>query len=216
MRFLKMVEDVFATKKTVRLLYLMGGWFFGKARTIREWAKSAEMSPSETAAIIRRLKEYGVVNVEKIGNAHLVSLNQKSYIVKNMLMPVITANQEAYYELLAFIAEQYKHESIISTVKCGGTPGDNNWDGTTKIMVVATNAKDCQRALRTANHEVRQVFNVEVEIVVLTPENLRRENLPFKGSNYKLLAGKDPLELMHELERQNRSIPARKRAKRSS
>ena len=105
--------EILGSKASLRILKTLLR-YRGKIFTMRELARTAGFSHPETSRVLRGLERRGVVKLQPVGRAQLVSLNEESYILKSVVEPLFEAEKETLSSLISTIRPFFRDTRISS------------------------------------------------------------------------------------------------------
>ncbi len=100
MKLHKYLEQLLGNKGSISVLRTLVG-HKGRIFTIRQLAEDADISHTEAAATIGDLEKFGIVQVQPVGKAHLISLNKKSYLLNKIIEPIFKVEQNTLQEVIS-------------------------------------------------------------------------------------------------------------------
>jgi predicted nucleotidyltransferase len=167
----------------------------GKIFTVRKLAADAHVSSSEAAVLVQELEKYGVVRVQPVGRAYLITLNEQNYILNKILKQIIKAEQDTLNELIAILHRYFNSEKIISAVLFGSVAQNREReDSDIDILIISNNFEAATAIISKAQDAVSSVFNSRLSPLIMNKtELLAKKKSPLVRSvmaNHKLIAGK--------------------------
>lgn len=88
-----LLEKMFARKGIITLSRELAS-DSGQNLSVRQLALHTGMSPSEASIVARKMKEFGIIRLDPVGKAFIVSLNKESCIWQRILKPILQAEAE--------------------------------------------------------------------------------------------------------------------------
>jgi predicted nucleotidyltransferase len=173
----------------------------GRIFTVRKLSDAAGTSASEAAVAVHNLERHGIVKVQPVGRAFLVSLNHQSYIVNTILKPIISAEQQTVAELASTLRDHLKDRSIISASLFGSIPrGEARDDSDIDLFVISDNFEAANAAISNASSAVASIFNGRLSPLIMSRKELsgksRSRLVASILENYTHIAGRDLKELV--------------------
>lgn len=114
--------EVLGSKASIRVLKTLVR-YRGKVFTIRDLARTADLSHPEVSSVVRILEKRGVVKLQPVGRAQQVVLNEESYVLNSIVQPAITAEEGTLAALLATIKPSLDDKTIESAAVFGSAVG---------------------------------------------------------------------------------------------
>ena len=173
----------------------------GRIFTVRKLADAAGTSVSEAAVAVHNLQRNGIVKIQPVGRAYLVSLNHQSYVVNRILKPIVTAEQQTVAELVSILRNSLKDSSIISASLFGSIPrGESRDDSDIDVFVISDDFEAANAAISNAQQTVSNIFNGRLSPLIMSRKELsgklRSRLLASILENYTHIAGKNLKELV--------------------
>jgi predicted nucleotidyltransferase len=167
----------------------------GKIFTVRKLAADAHVSSSEAAVLVQALEKYGVVRIQPVGRAYLITLNEQNYILNKILKQIIRAEQDTLNELIAILYRYFNNEKIISAVLFGSVAQNREReDSDIDILIISNNFEAATAIMSKAQDTISSVFNSRLSPLIMNKtELLAKKKSPLVRSvmaNHKLIAGK--------------------------
>lgn len=151
----------------------------------RQIAKEINVSPATCHKFLRELYAERILLLRSVGMTHLYCLNQKNYIVKNILSGLFQKEREIPDELSKIIKRAVdKHKKrIISVVLFGSAAKKTSKPlSDIDIMLVLKSANDKReiaQSIDDLNGKVIELFNSRIEPYILTQAELKtKKSLP--------------------------------------
>ncbi len=194
MRYHDYVESLLGSRVMLRLVKALIS-HPGKIFTVRKLAADAHVSSSEAAVLVQELEEYGIVRVQPVGRAYLITLNEQNYILNKILKQIIKAEQDTLNELIAILHRYFDNEKIISAVLFGSVAQNREReDSDIDILIISNNFEAATAIVSKAQDTISSVFNSRLSPLIMNKtELLAKKKSPLVRSvmaNHKIIAGK--------------------------
>jgi len=195
MKFHKYLEQVLGSKTAISIIRTMVK-YRGKIFTVRSLAKEAKVSHNETALIIDDLEREGIVRIQPVGRAYQLCLNEKNYILKNILEPILNAEKNTFEELLQTLKKYLDTKKIISAALFGSiTKREEKNESDIDLLLISNNFEYANSAASNAAEEVLEVFYGKISPIIFSEkEFLSKKNNNLIRSiiaNHTMICGKD-------------------------
>ncbi len=165
--------EVLGNKVTLVLLRTMVK-YEGKIFTVRGLAKQAQVSPNETALIIHELENFGIVKIQPIGRAYQLELNKKSYILNEIIKPMIVAEKNTFDELVDLLKKYLDTRKIISAVIFGSVvKRQEKLDSDIDLLVVSNDHDHAIAQISKASEQVFSIFHGNLSPIVFTEKEFK-------------------------------------------
>ncbi len=118
MLFHRYLEETIGNKPAISMLRAMirqKGMIF----TVRRLAEEAMISTNECALTTQHLERLGIVNIQPIGKAYHLTLNEKSYILNQIMRPIFDVEEYTVPRLIQTLKKYLTNKKIISAVLFG-------------------------------------------------------------------------------------------------
>jgi predicted nucleotidyltransferase len=175
--------------------------YAGKIFTVRKLAEAAGVSSSETALAVQTLEKYGIIRIQPVGRSYLISLNDNSYVLTNVLRPTIKAEERTLDELISILKRNLDDKNIISAALFGSVAmKSERKDSDIDLLVISNDFETATMLISKAREDISIVFNSrlsplimeERELIIKKNGRLARSIL----SGYIKVAGKDLVEII--------------------
>ena len=199
MKFHAYLEGVLGTKAGISTMRQLVK-YRGKVYTIRTLAKDAGISSVEASRTVAQLERYGIVVIQPVGRSHQVQLNDKSYLLRKIITPVFTAEDDTLAELRRVLARHLSAKKILSAVIFGSVArGEEGDDSDIDLMVISDDFDYATGAVANAREEVEKTFHTGLSPMVFTKKKLiRKKNEDLVRSilaDHVLVAGKELVQI---------------------
>ena len=194
--------EVLGSKASLRVLKTLLR-YSGKIFTIRELARNAGISHPETSKVVRELEKRGVVNLQPVGRAHLVTLNEKSYILKSVVAPVFRAEKSTVSSLISTIKPYFKDKRISSVAIFGSVARGLEKDTSDiDLLVIADDKEFANERISRASLAAVSKFGFALSPLIMSRTRFIRErNKDLEKSileSYTTVCGKDLREVVKD------------------
>lgn len=194
------LESLIGSKASISLIRALVN-YKDKVFTIRKLAEAAGISPGEAALTVQQLEKYGAVTLQPVGRSYLVSLNDKSYVVRKILKPIIEKENETLDDLVSTLKRNLSGKEIVSAVLFGSVPrGDEREDSDTDVLIVSNDFDAASLAVSKAQEEVSSIFHSRLSPLILSENELRTKKADHLVRSilqkYVTIAGKDLREMI--------------------
>lgn len=167
------LDELLDSKVAVRLVRALIT-YHGRIFTIRKLAEVAGTSASEAAVAVKDLERHGVVVIQPVGRAHLVSLNHLNYVVSTILKPMIAAEEKTLAELVSILRKHLKNKAIVSVSLFGSVPSGNaRVDSDVDLLVISDDLESAAVAVSNAQSGVASIFNARLSPLIMGTKELR-------------------------------------------
>ncbi|MHB1868157.1 MAG: nucleotidyltransferase domain-containing protein [Nitrososphaerales archaeon] len=194
--------EVLGSKASLRVLKTLLR-YRGKIFTIRELARTAGISHPETSKVVRELEKRGIVNLQPVGRAHQVSLNEKSYILKSVVEPVFRAEKSTVSSLISTIKPYFKDKRISSVAIFGSVARGLEKDTSDiDLLVIADDREFANERISRASLAAVSKFGFALSPLIMNRTRFIRErNKDLEKSileSYTTVCGKDLREVVKD------------------
>ena len=173
MRMHAYLETVIGSKTAIRLMRTILK-YRGKVFTIRGIAEEARISPSEASIVVRHLEEAGVVSLQPVGNAYLITPNEESYVLRKIIAPIIHAEGETIEELVRLLRTSLEGDKKIMSAYIFGSVAkkEERDDSDIDLLVISSDFETAVDAISRAQQKVAAVFNKKLSPLVFSENEL--------------------------------------------
>jgi len=192
--------EILGSKANVRVLKTLVH-YKGKIFTIRELAKTANLSHPEVSKVVKDLERRGVLRVQPVGRAHQVSLNDKSYILRSIIEPLFKAESGTVTSLLSTLKPFFKNKGISSVAIFGSVArGLEGKDSDIDLLIIAEDKELANECAARASAVTVSKFGFALSPLIMNERHfVRRYRDELEKSileSYTLVCGKDPKEII--------------------
>lgn len=147
----------------------------------RAIARAIGMSASSTYETLQSLKEEGLINIRRKGNAIFYKIRTENYIVKELLKPLFEKEKSLFTEIISLIkGSLLEHKDKIASIALFGSVARK--EETTKsdidlAIIIETNSarKVIDNAIDKLSTEMAKKFGTALSSYVLTREEIRKK-----------------------------------------
>lgn len=203
MKIYNVLDRIVGHKVKARILRVIcdknTGW------TGRQLARELDISPTTSSKFLKELVEEGIVFSKGVGRSYLYHLNDRSYVVRNILMPFFDREKRIINNIVALVKKAvFKNGAKIEAIAMFGSlvKETNTIKSDVDMLVIIGDLKDRPRveaSIDALSKTIAMDFNTAVSPHVLSINQFKKqyeEKSPLLTEifkSYKLLYGK-PLE----------------------
>jgi predicted nucleotidyltransferase len=195
MLFHRYLEETIGNKSALSMLRAMirrRGMIF----TVRRLAEEAKISINECALTTQHLERVGIINIQPIGKAYHLTLNEKSYILNQIIRPTFVAEKNTMRQLIQTLKKYLTAKKIISAVLFGSvTKGEEQIDSDIDLLIISNDFDGTLDVISKASSKVFEVFHGKISHIVFSEKQFKtkRNSDLMKSilSNYILICGKE-------------------------
>lgn len=188
------LEQVLGNKTVITLLRTMIT-YRGKIFTVRGLADEANVSTNETALIVHDLEKMGIIKIQPIGRAYHLELNEKSYLLSEIIEPAINAEKNTMNELIQVLRKYFDTKKIITAAIFGSVASaKEKIDSDIDLFIISNNHDHAITLVSEASKQVSIRFNGMLSQIIFTEKEFKAKQ---KGSlvqsiidNHILICGK--------------------------
>lgn len=188
------LEQVLGNKTVITLLRTMIT-YRGKIFTVRGLADEANVSTNETALIVHDLEKMGIIKIQPIGRAYHLELNEKSYLLSEIIEPAINAEKNTMNELIQVLRKYFDTKKIITAAIFGSVANaKEKIDSDIDLFIISNDHDHAITLVSEASKQVSIRFNGMLSQIIFTEKEFKAKQ---KGSlvqsiidNHILICGK--------------------------
>ena len=188
------LEQVLGNKTVITLLRTMIT-YRGKIFTVRGLADEANVSTNETALIVHDLEKMGIIKIQPIGRAYHLELNEKSYLLSEIIEPAINAEKNTMNELIQVLRKYFDTKKIITAAIFGSVASaKEKIDSDIDFFIISNDHDHAITLVSEASKHVSVRFNGMLSQIIFTEKEFKAKQ---KGSlvqsiidNHILICGK--------------------------
>lgn len=188
------LEQVLGNKTVITLLRTMIT-YRGKIFTVRGLADEANVSTNETALVVHDLEKMGIIKIQPIGRAYHLELNEKSYLLSEIIEPAINAEKNTMNELIQVLRKYFDTKKIITAAIFGSVASaEEKIDSDIDLFIISNDHDHAITLVSEASKQVSIRFNGMLSQIIFTEKEFKAKQ---KGSlvqsiidNHILICGK--------------------------
>jgi len=188
------LEQVLGNKTVITLLRTMIT-YRGKIFTVRGLADEANVSTNETALVVHDLEKMGIIKIQPIGRAYHLELNEKSYLLSEIIEPAINAEKNTMNELIQVLRKYLDTKKIITAAIFGSVASvEEKIDSDIDLFIISNDHDHAITLVSEASKQVSIRFNGILSQIIFTEKEFKAKQ---KGSlvqsiidNHILICGK--------------------------
>ncbi len=167
MQFHYYLEQVLGSKSSIRLLRILV-MYKHKAFTLRSLAEQASVSPQEASDTLRELAMLNVVSLQPIGRAFSIKLNEKSYLLKRIIEPVVKAEEETLKQLIQSLKKHLSGKVVSAGIFGSVARREEKMTSDIDLFLVAINKERAMGVVAEAMEEIGAVFGSRLNPIIMT------------------------------------------------
>lgn len=173
MRLHNYLEQVIGNKIAISVLRALVR-YKGKIYTVRGLAEDARASHPEVSKTLNELEKFGIVQIQPVGRAYQVSLNEKSYVLSKIIKPILKAEEKTLDEVISILKSHLSTKKIISAVIFGSVAKRAERDDSDiDVLVISNDFDHSISAISDAAREISQRFQSKVSHIIFSESQLR-------------------------------------------
>lgn len=173
MRLHNYLEQVIGNKIAISVLRALVR-YKGKIYTVRGLAEDAGASHPEVSKTLNELEKFGIVQIQPVGRAYQVSLNEKSYVLSKIIKPILKAEEKTLDEVISILKSHLSTKKITSAVLFGSVAKRVERDNSDiDVLVVSNDFDHSISAISDAAREISQRFQSKVSHIVFSESQLK-------------------------------------------
>ncbi len=173
------LDDLLGKKIKIKILRLL--FNDKKEYTGREIARGLNIAPSYIHKALKEMVKERLINIEKKGTAHIYSIKDESYIIKEFFSPLFKQEKVMYNDIISFIKKRlllYKAGlitiAVFGSVARKEETGGSDFD----IFIITGNSKekrDIDKAMDDITIEIGNIFETDVSSYILTQPEIKKK-----------------------------------------
>lgn len=176
MKFYKFLDTIVGQETRLKALRFLA--IRKENATIADIARGIRVAPPNVSKALRVLESEGAINGRRVGKSIEYSLNKGSYLVEKLLVPLLTAEKDAKYELGREIVKNIKFP-FISVILFGSVArNDSHPKSDIDLLIVIDDKFDFSKAEDEAldlNEPISRYFgNMASPIIIKRSELIRK------------------------------------------
>jgi predicted nucleotidyltransferase len=173
MKLHKYLEHLLGNKITISILRVLIN-NKGKIFTIRRLAEDAGASHPEVSATLTELEKFGIVQIQPVGRAHQISLNEKSYLLNEIIEPIFKAEKKTLDKVILILKEYLDTKKIITAAIFGSVvKGQEKIDSDIDLLVVSNDHDHTITQISEATEQVFSIFHGSISPIVFTQKEFK-------------------------------------------
>jgi predicted nucleotidyltransferase len=141
----------------------------GKIYTVRGLAEDASASHPEVSKTLEELEKFGIVQIQPVGKAYHISLNEKSYVLSKIIKPILKAEEKTLDEVISILKNHLNTKKIISAVIFGSVAKRKERDDSDiDVLVISDDLDHAISAIANAAREISLKFQSKVSHIVFS------------------------------------------------
>jgi predicted nucleotidyltransferase len=173
MRLHNYLEQVIGNKITISVLRALVR-YKGKIYTVRGLAEDAGASHPEVSKTLNELEKFGIVQIQPVGRAYQVSLNEKSYVLSKIIKPILKAEEKTLDEVILILKSHLSTKKITSAVIFGSVAKRAERDDSDiDVLVISNDFDHSISAISDAAYEISQRFQSKVSHIIFSESQLQ-------------------------------------------
>ncbi len=203
-----LLTDVLNSEIKVKVLRLFASRLEGYHATGREVARIVGTTAPTAHAALKDLYSFHILNYEVSGKNHLYSLNRKTRIVQEILLPMFQKEnafkQDVFEFLKTLLSKKHKLKDVVSILLYGSQQtGSSGSSSDVDIAVIVKNENDVKVMEALFVEEISSsfydYFGVSLDAYIKTQKDFTdrlNNNLPPVSTlikSYSVIYGEDPI-----------------------
>lgn len=189
------LEEILGNKPAISMLRTMirrKGMVF----TVRRLAEEADVSHNESATTVQHLAKFGIIEVQPVGRAYHLKLNEKNYILNKIIKPIFDAEQSTISQLIQTLKKHLDDRKIISAVLFGSVAKKEEKLGSDiDLLIISDDFDHAISLVSEASTEVFEVFRGSISHIVFSSKEFKAKKagdlIRSIRSNYTLICGRE-------------------------
>ena len=196
MKLHKYLEQALGNKISISILRVLVD-HKGKIFTIRRLAEDAGASHPEVSATVDELEKFGIVQIQPVGRAHQVSLNEKSYVLKEVIEPILKAEEKTLDTVILVLKKYLNTKKIISAAIFGSvSKGEEKENSDIDVLVISDDFEHATMLISNAGQEIFLKFHSKISPIIFSESEFKskkKKNALIRSilDNYIMIYGKD-------------------------
>lgn len=168
MKLHKYLEQALGNKISISVLRVLVH-HKGKIFTIRRLAEDAGASHPEVSVTVGELEKFGVVQIQPVGRAHQVSLNEKSYVLNEIVEPILKAEEKTLDKVTLVLKKNLSTKKIISAAIFGSVSGgEEKEDSDIDVLIISNDFEHATILISNAGQEIFLKFHSKVSPIIFS------------------------------------------------
>lgn len=177
MKFHNILEDAIGSRAKIKILRVLTRSSKPEF-TSREIARLSSVSLPQTLEILGSLEDLGLVRSRVIGKAIVWTVNQNSYLLKELFLPLFEKEKGLIDEIKARLADEIGDLSGQITLFGSVARGEESYGSDLDVFVLVKNEKakrKVEEAIAELQIEMIDRFNVVLSPIVYTEKEMRKK-----------------------------------------
>lgn len=167
------LEQVLGNKGSISVLRTLVS-HKGRIFTIRRLAEDAGISHTEAAVTIRDLEKFGIVQVQPVGKAHQISLNNENYLLNKIIEPIFKVEQNTLQEVISILKKHLVHKKIISSVIFGSVArSEEKEDSDIDLLIISNDYDTAIEIVSKVIEEISLKFHTRISHIIFSEKQLQ-------------------------------------------
>lgn len=146
----------------------------GKIYTIRSLAGDAGASHPEVSKTLTELEKFGIVQIQPIGRAYQISLNEKSYVLNKIIKPILRSEEKTLTEVISILNDHLGTKKIISSVIFGSVAKkEERDDSDIDLLVISNDFDHAISAVSDAAFEIALKFQSKISQIIFSESEFK-------------------------------------------
>ena len=200
MKLHEYLEQVLGNKISISVLRVLVH-HKGKIFTIRRLAEDAGASHPEVSTTVEELEKFGIVQIQPVGRAHQVSLNEKSYVLNEIVEPILKAEEKTLDKVILVLKDYLSTKKITSAAIFGSVSiGKEKEDSDIDVLVISNDFEHGSMLISNAGQEIFLKFHSKISPIIFSEaefKSKKKKNTLIHSiiDNYIMVYGKDLMSL---------------------
>ena len=173
MLFHRYLEEIIGNKPALGMLRAMvrqKGMIF----TVRRLADEAKISINECALTTQHLERFGIINIQPIGKAYHLTLNEKSYILNQIIRLIFDAEKNTMPQLIQTLKKYLTSNKITSAVLFGSvSKGEEQTDSDVDLLIISNDLDNTIDAVSKVSSKVFEIFHGKISHVIFSEKQFK-------------------------------------------
>ncbi len=168
MRFHNYLEQLLGNRASISILRALFE-YKGRVFTVRRLAGTANISHTEANQTIGRLEKFGIIKVQPVGKAYQISLNDKSYILNQIIKPIFAAENKTLETLVWVLKKYLDTKKVISAAVFGSVvKGEDKEDSDIDLLVISDDPEYVYTIIGKVKTELPEIFHGNISPIVFS------------------------------------------------
>jgi len=173
MKLHKYLEQALGNKISISVLRVLVN-HKGKIFTIRRLAEDADASHPEVSATVEELEKFGIVQIQPVGRAHQVSLNEKSYVLQEIVKPILKAEEKTLDKVILILKNHLGTKKITSAAIFGSVSrGEEKEDSDIDVLIISDDFEYASMLISNAGQEIFLKLHNKVAPIIFSESEFK-------------------------------------------